>query len=44
MAKSYLAKMYAVSVADGQRTIEQVPERFKAEVEQLLKEKPGNKK
>ncbi|MBE9390325.1 CD1375 family protein [Vagococcus salmoninarum] len=44
MIGSYIAKMYANSVAVGDRTIDQVPERFKAEVEQLLKEKPGNKK
>lgn len=44
MAESYLAKLYATSVINGQRTIEQVPEKFRAEVERLLKEKPVNKK
>lgn len=43
MAKSYLAKLYVTSVINGQRTIEQVPEKFRAEVEQLLKVKPDQK-
>lgn len=44
MAESYLAKLYATSVINGQRSIEQVPEKFRIEVEQLLQTKPENKK
>ncbi|MGO2267147.1 MAG: CD1375 family protein [Vagococcus salmoninarum] len=36
MKGSYIAKMYANSVVIGDRTIDQVPDRFKEEVERLL--------
>ena len=41
-AKESYVRMYADMVKDGRRTIEQVPEKYRAEVKALL-EKEGGK-